>query len=80
MVTIIIFLGITAILGSAAYWGLRRVFVEQWTQWRQDRQAVQKAQAKEQRKQALRLEAMNSVLSQIGDPAELEQMQTRRAA
>ena len=80
MVTTLIFIGITAALASVTYFGIRWLFFEQWTQWRQGKLEQQKAQAKEQRKQALRLEVMNSVLSQIGDPGEIEQIQTRRAA
>jgi threonine/homoserine/homoserine lactone efflux protein len=78
--TILIFLGITAALASVLYFGVRWLFFEQWTQWRQGKREREKALAKEQRKQALRLEVMNSVLSQIGDPGEIEQIQTRRAA
>ncbi len=62
----IVFIGLAAVLGTACYLVLRRLLWEGLTQWRQQKQAAQEAQRRGERAQALRREAMDAVLAQIG--------------
>jgi len=63
---VIVFLGLAAVLGTACYFLLRRLFWDAWTEWRQGRQEVHEDQRRQQHTQALRREALDSVLAQIG--------------
>lgn len=63
---IIVFLVLAAVLGTACYLVLRRLFWDAWTQWRCGRQEVQEDQRRQQHTQALRREALDTVLAQIG--------------
>jgi len=63
---VIVFLVLAAALGTASYFLLRRLFWAAWTEWRQGRQEVQADQRRRLHTQALRHEALDSVLAQIG--------------
>ena len=63
---VIMFLGLAAVLGTASYFLLRRLFWDAWTGWREQREAVLEDQRRQQHMQELRREALDSVLAQIG--------------
>ena len=70
MLTVIIFIGLIAVLGAGCYCLFRWVLLGRWHDWQQARQEEKEDQRREQRKQALRYEALDSVLSQIGQSEE----------
>ncbi len=63
---VFVFLVLAAALGTACYLLLRRLFWDAWAGWRRGRQEVQEDQRRQQHTQALRREALDSVLAQIG--------------
>ncbi len=62
---VIVFLSLAAVLGTVCYLVIRRLFWDAWTEWRQGRQEVHEDQRRQQHTQALRREALDSVLAQI---------------
>lgn len=66
MLTIIIFITLLAVLGAGCYCMIRWVLLARWNDWKQARKELQEDQAREQRKLALRYEALDSVMSQLG--------------
>ncbi len=72
MVTTIIFVGLLAVLGAGCYGVVRWVLMAHWNDWQQSRRERREDVVREQRKLALRYEALDSVLAQLGQTDERE--------
>lgn len=70
MITTIIFIGLMTVLGAGCYALIHWVLLERWNDWKTARQEIQEDRLREQKKLALRYEALDSVLTQIGQPEE----------
>ena len=70
MITIVIFIGLMAVLGAGCYSLIRWVLMAHWNEWKQSRKELQADHLREQKKQALRYEALDSVLTQLGQTEE----------
>ena len=76
MLTIILFLGGTAIVGSLGYLAVRPLIMEYWYRWQMDQEQARTTQ----RRQALREEATLNVLKQLAQQEEARQKTSRKAA
>ncbi len=80
MALLIFLLCLAAALSTTGYLILRRLFWGAWTGWRQQQQEVQEERQRAQHTQALRREALDSVLAQIGRLDDQGEGQGRKAA